>query len=112
MPTMPDRAETEAPERPQPRERIETALAEITPLLRRLRLVEGLLKAGQPVHPAWCGHEITNGGQRRAAGTIARVSTRPSTRSVGGTPITLARVGAMSTTRARSPKRAARNQGP
>ena len=44
MPTMPDRAETEAPERPQPRERIETALAEITALLRRLRLVEGLLK--------------------------------------------------------------------
>ena len=43
MPTMPDRAETEAPERPQPRERIETALAEITALLRRLRLVEGLL---------------------------------------------------------------------
>src|SRR5436305_10066224 len=44
MPTLPDRAETEAPERPQPRERIETALAEITALLRRLRLVEGLLK--------------------------------------------------------------------
>src|SRR5436190_4172359 len=44
MPTMPARAETEAPERPQPRERIETALAEITALLRRLRLVKGLLK--------------------------------------------------------------------
>src|SRR5512135_3234124 len=44
---MPDHAETRAPERPQPRERVETALAEITVLLRRLRLVEGLLKEQQ-----------------------------------------------------------------
>src|SRR5947209_13756951 len=44
---MPDHAETKAPERTQPRERVETALVEITALLRRLRLVEGLLKEQQ-----------------------------------------------------------------
>src|SRR5207244_11919056 len=44
---MPDQAETKVPERPRPRERIETALLEITALLRRLRLVEGLLREQQ-----------------------------------------------------------------
>src|SRR5690242_4044231 len=44
---MPDHAEAKTAERPQPRERVETALAEITALLRRLRLVEGLLKEQQ-----------------------------------------------------------------
>src|SRR5438552_4696081 len=44
---MPDHIEASAAERAQPRERVEDALAEITALLRRLRLVEGLLKEQQ-----------------------------------------------------------------
>src|SRR6266513_2365918 len=44
---MPDHIEASASERAQPRERVEDALAEITALLRRLRLVEGLLKEQQ-----------------------------------------------------------------
>src|SRR5437868_2353889 len=44
---MPDHVEASASERPQSRERVEDALAEITALLRRLRLVEGLLKEQQ-----------------------------------------------------------------
>src|SRR5438445_612250 len=44
---MPDHVEASASERPLPRERVEDALAEITALLRRLRLVEGLLKEQQ-----------------------------------------------------------------
>src|SRR5439155_17647225 len=46
-PSMPDHVEASASERAQPRERVEDALAEITALLRRLRLVEGLLKEQQ-----------------------------------------------------------------
>src|SRR5437762_3361998 len=44
---MPDHIEASASERAQPRERVEDALAETTALLRRLRLVEGLLKEQQ-----------------------------------------------------------------
>ena len=44
---MPDHVAASASERAQPRERVEDALAEITALLRRLRLVEGLLKEQQ-----------------------------------------------------------------
>jgi magnesium transporter len=40
---MPDRAETELVDRPAPRERVEDALARVTALLRRHRLVEGLI---------------------------------------------------------------------
>ncbi|HSV17848.1 MAG TPA: magnesium transporter [Casimicrobiaceae bacterium] len=46
---MPDSAETELVDRPAPRERVEDALARVTALLRRHRLVEGLIheQAGQ-----------------------------------------------------------------
>ncbi len=51
---MSDRLEARVPERPEPRERVEDALAEITVLLRRHRLVEGLIedqRATAPPHP-------------------------------------------------------------
>ena len=44
---MSDRLDARAPERSEPRERVQDALAEITALLRRHRLVEGLIQDQQ-----------------------------------------------------------------
>src|SRR5438105_12369529 len=63
---MPDQIEASASERAQPRERVEDALAEITALLRRLRLVEGLLKEQQ------AEGRIADGAPERAESLVTR----------------------------------------
>src|SRR5207249_7093086 len=63
---MPDQIEASTSERAQPRERVEDALAEITALLRRLRLVEGLLKEQQ------AEGRIADGAPERAESLVTR----------------------------------------